>query len=188
MDGVFFEPPMFEYEKPDSKQAEGHVMVPPDPRAHLVVVEARVAFPRCEELLDSMAMACDTHQDFFVYRRLFRAEEVPRLGSVNRDEKNFLARTSAASPSLDASAVCDDVDRALLPVRYRNSLPSLGCETLCTLRDRAPFRTPPRPVGRAQNSGGTRDLKEVPLPTLCQNISELARSTEFVVPHDPGMR
>ena len=78
----FSQAALLDGEEPESEHAQREMMLPANPGADLVVIEADFALGELEDLLDVVAVGHSAEQRFSVNGRIFGREEVLRLGTV----------------------------------------------------------------------------------------------------------
>src|SRR5438132_10397459 len=93
--GVFFsQPASIQRQEPQGQQRQGHVVVPADPAAHLVVAQADLALAFLQNFLHAVALAVDPRQGGPPLPPTGVADGVPRLrlGPQAADDRERLGR------------------------------------------------------------------------------------------------
>ena len=95
----FSQAALLDGEEPESEHAQREMMLPANPGADLVVIEADFALGELEDLLDVVAVGHSAEQRFSVNGRIFGREEVLRLGTVEalNDQQDVIVHAAAAN-------------------------------------------------------------------------------------------
>lgn len=166
------------------------MMMPADPGADLIMVQANLALRHPEDLLDVVAVGGHLHKSCGVECGVLTRQEVPGLRVVQsaHHEESFRAGGSITSFGLDSCAEGKNFDRTLVAIAHSDLLPSVHGKSMPTNRDGAPFRPSTRPVGRPPDESVGRDFEKVTFASVGESISELAGAPEFVVTDNPCVR
>src|SRR6266536_3550841 len=147
------------------QHTEGDVMVPADPRAHLVVGEPDLALGCLEDLFDAVAVGSHGDKLGWVERNAGIGEEVPGATASERlhHEQRFFTVRATIAPRLHSRAEGTHLQWPLLPIAQANPGPALTGQLLLAEVDLLPRLPPPRPMIGPPHERIARDLEEIAL-------------------------